>query len=143
MAGAGGNGRNGRAGAGGVVLHGDRVLLLYKRLNGEWRLPKGRLNAGEDLLAAALREVSEETGFAQLAAVAPLGTRRVEYTVNGQRSGRDLTFFAMRLDGFTRCPRDRRDAKRFAVCWMTVSQALEALTFDDERQWLRQALDLA
>ena len=41
--------------AGGVVLAGEAVLVLVKRLNGEVRLPKGRIDAGEDHAAAALR----------------------------------------------------------------------------------------
>jgi len=132
-----------RPGAGGVVIRGDRVLLIFKRLNGEWRLPKGRINPGETPLVAALREVSEETGFADLAPVAELGTRRAEYRLDGQLVRRDLTYFLLALASFARCPRDRRDARRFAVRWLPIEQALTALTFDDERQWLRQAVDLA
>ena len=143
MAGAERNERNGRPGAGGVVLHGDRVLLLYKRLNGEWRLPKGRLDNGEDTLAAAVREVTEETGFTQLEVVRLLGTRRIEYVAGGALTSRELTFYRMRLAGFDRGPRDKRDARRFAVRWLAVDEALATLTFDDERKWLRQALDRA
>jgi len=47
--------------AGGLVWNGDgRLLMIYRR--GKWDLPKGKLDPGEDLESAALREVSEETG---------------------------------------------------------------------------------
>ena len=48
--------------AGGVVLFGNAVLLLRK-FNGDWVLPKGKVEEGENRQEAALREVLEETGL--------------------------------------------------------------------------------
>ncbi len=45
--------------AGGVVFYKNRILLLKKR-NGFWVLPKGHIEAGETKREAALREVKEE-----------------------------------------------------------------------------------
>lgn len=47
--------------SGGVVIFGNAILLL-KKYNGDWVLPKGRLEKGENIKNAALREVLEETG---------------------------------------------------------------------------------
>lgn len=47
--------------SGGVVIFGNAILLL-KKYNGDWVLPKGRLEKGESIKGAALREVQEETG---------------------------------------------------------------------------------
>ena len=47
--------------AGGVVFHGRRVLIL-KKMNGDWVLPKGKVEPKESPEHAAAREVSEETG---------------------------------------------------------------------------------
>jgi 8-oxo-dGTP pyrophosphatase MutT (NUDIX family) len=47
----------------GVVLHDGRVLLLLNE-RGEWDLPGGRPDAGEDHRAALTREVREEAGLA-------------------------------------------------------------------------------
>ncbi len=48
--------------AGGVVIFGNAVMLL-KKFNGDWVLPKGRVEAGESYAQAALREVYEESGI--------------------------------------------------------------------------------
>ncbi len=47
--------------AGGVVVYRNRILLL-RRFNNDWVLPKGRKERGEELVDTALREVLEETG---------------------------------------------------------------------------------
>ena len=44
--------------AGGVVLFGNAILLLRK-FNGDWVLPKGKVEEGENRQEAALREVLE------------------------------------------------------------------------------------
>jgi 8-oxo-dGTP diphosphatase len=46
----------------GVVIHRRRVLLLLNE-RGEWDLPGGRPDPGEDHRAALKREVREETGL--------------------------------------------------------------------------------
>ena len=52
--------------AGGIVTAPDGTMLLILR-NGRWDLAKGKVEAGETLLQAALREVEEETGIAPAA----------------------------------------------------------------------------
>jgi len=47
----------------GVLIRDGRVLLLLNR-RGEWDLPGGRPEPGEDHRAALAREVREETGLA-------------------------------------------------------------------------------
>jgi len=46
--------------AGGVVFFNNSILLL-KKINGDWVLPKGRMESGETLEETALREVKEES----------------------------------------------------------------------------------
>jgi 8-oxo-dGTP pyrophosphatase MutT (NUDIX family) len=48
--------------AGGVVRRDGLIAVVHRPRHDDWSLPKGKLEAGEDDAAAAVREVREETG---------------------------------------------------------------------------------
>ncbi len=53
-------------GVGGVVVHRNRVLLIRRGsepLKGEWTIPGGMLELGEELAEGVKREIKEETGL--------------------------------------------------------------------------------
>lgn len=68
--------------AGGAVSDADGRLLAIHRL-GRWDLPKGKLEAGEELQAAAVREVREECGLQRLRLVRELCTTWHTYERHG------------------------------------------------------------
>ena len=47
--------------AGGIVKRGGKLLFIFR--NGKWDLPKGKIDKGESIENAALREVEEECGI--------------------------------------------------------------------------------
>lgn len=44
--------------------NGKEYLLIYRDYRADWTFPKGKLDPGEHIVAAAVREVREETGYA-------------------------------------------------------------------------------
>ncbi len=64
--------------AGGIVRNeNEELLMIFRR--GKWDLPKGKLDAGEDLATCALREVQEETGLQNLELKDFIGSTRHTY----------------------------------------------------------------
>ena len=62
--------------AGGVVVHAHtgKILLVNRQgMETTWSLPKGHVDEGEDVLAAAEREIYEESGVKELIFVKKLG----------------------------------------------------------------------
>ena len=64
--------------AGGIVVRGDKALIVYQPGTDSWGFPKGHLEGAETRLQAASREVLEETGIHDLDMREELGayTRR-------------------------------------------------------------------
>ena len=83
--------------AGGVVTNKEgKVLFIYR--NEKWDLPKGKIDKGETIEAAALREVMEETGVKGLEIENFL---RVTYHIfkrNGKNKLKEVHWFAMKTD---------------------------------------------
>lgn len=50
--------------AGGLIKKGDKYLFIYRL--GKWDLPKGKLDKGEGIREAAIRECEEECGIDEL-----------------------------------------------------------------------------
>jgi len=130
------------ASAGGVVVWGDQVLLVRKKLMPEIRLPKGHIEPGESRAAAALREVAEETGYTRLRIIADLGRLENSFRKpDGVFVTRDESFFLMELEDEARSPQPPADEARFEVMWVALEDADELLTFEAEREFLRRARD--
>lgn len=71
-----------------IVTDGERLLLGHATRSPRWDIPKGVAEAGESLVAAAIRELSEETGLvASEADLRPLGT-------HAYLRGKELALFA-------------------------------------------------
>ena len=138
--------------AGGVVVHDGRVLVL-RRLSppsvpptggeegGEVRLPKGHIEPGESVQAAALRETREESGYAELVLQADLCTQVVEFDYRGRHVVRTERYFLMTLADGPNLSIGGED--QFEPAWLTWDEALAELTFEAEREWVRRARRMA
>ena len=128
--------------AGGVVVRDGKMLLLDRPARGEVRLPKGHVEPGESLSQAAVREVREEAGYADLDIVAELGTVVNHFVVPEQ--GRDVvreeTFFLMRLHSEAGFVRDDHDAGQFNAVWVALDEAPTRLTYESEKEFARRAI---
>jgi len=69
--------------AGGLVKNKAKELLFIFR-NGKWDLPKGKIEKGEGIKVAAIREVTEECGIAGLTIVRPLVNTMHLYKLKGK-----------------------------------------------------------
>jgi len=124
--------------AGGVVVREGRVLVLRRPGRDEVRLPKGHVEASESARDAALREVVEESGYADLEIVADLGHQVVEFDYRGRHVVRDERYFLMTVTTARQVTRETKELQ-FIPDWVGWEETLSALTFEAEREWVRRA----
>ena len=84
--------------AGGIVQNEKKELLFIHRL-GKWDLPKGKIEPKEAPDAAALREVTEETGVSQLTLKKKIGETYHTYNSFGKHFLKITHWYYMTASG--------------------------------------------
>lgn len=100
-----------------VVRRGHRFLLTQERKYGStWSIPGGRVEPGESLVAAAIREVHEETGV-------PIridGILRIEHVPSPAGVRMRVLFTGTSIDDTE--PKSIADEESLGAAWMTLEQ---------------------
>ena len=134
----------------------DVCLIARRRDDGElvWGLPKGHLEPGEGIEAAAVREIREETGLAgrllrKLGAitywfVAPASQGSARTAPPARADGPSIRYFktvhfflVLYQEGRT----DDHDDEVEEARWVPLSNAVEHVSYDNERRILRKAAE--
>jgi 8-oxo-dGTP pyrophosphatase MutT (NUDIX family) len=84
--------------AGGVVSNDHSEVLFIYRLE-KWDLPKGKVEPGEELELAAIREVEEECSIDKLELQRHLITTYHTYTLKGEQVLKSTDWYVMRHNG--------------------------------------------
>jgi 8-oxo-dGTP pyrophosphatase MutT (NUDIX family) len=144
----------------------SRVCLIHCNAKDEWLLAKGRRNCSESRHEAALREVREETGYSCHLHPVTMSTRAPSIDETGlledqPRLSSNLTepfmltirkldeksnvkiiwWYIAALDKGSAADRSNEDAE-FEAEFFFLDEALERLTFENDRQVLRRAVDI-
>jgi 8-oxo-dGTP pyrophosphatase MutT (NUDIX family) len=126
--------------AGGVVYRveaGQPLVLLIRDPYCNWGFPKGHLERGEAAADAALREVTEETGLADLALEASLDSIDWHFRFRGRLVHKVCHFFLMRTTAVETSP---QAAEGITACrWATFEEAEALIAYANAREVLRQA----
>jgi ADP-ribose pyrophosphatase YjhB (NUDIX family) len=120
--------------AGGIVFRrlGDKIEYLLigpaKERPGEWLLPKGHVENGEDCRATAVREVKEETGvFARV--LAPMEISEIQLT----KKKILVQYYLMEMIAQEASPERRR------LEWVTFDEAIQRISHESNRILLQEA----
>jgi 8-oxo-dGTP pyrophosphatase MutT (NUDIX family) len=122
--------------AGGLLFRDGLVVLVHRPRYDDWSFPKGKLEAGEDDAAAALREVEEETGHgAEIEQ--DLGTVQYTVTREGRPRPKIVRYYLMRPQKRRATP--VREVDR--VEWLDPAQAAQRLSYERDREVLQRAVE--
>lgn len=104
------------------------VLLVHRPRYRDWSIPKGKLDPGESFLAAAVREVEEETGY-RVRLTRPMPS--VNYRVGGRP--KKVRYWAARVRAQTAPgPVNPREIDR--VEWVPIRGAIKKVSRSSDRE---------
>jgi len=106
--------------AGGLVAHSNGSYLFIYR-NDKWDLPKGKVEKREVIIDAAVREVMEETGVADLVVKKPMPTTYHVYNANGKYKLKKTYWFLMKTNSNAPLTPQREENIQSAV-WKNTSE---------------------
>lgn len=125
--------------AGGVVVFGNAILLLRK-YNGDWVLPKGRVEKDEKLQEAALREVKEETGVDAILD-RYLGEIHYTYKENWDETNRihkTVHWYMMKSKNMDTIP--QKEEGFVEAKYVHMDKAVDLAKYHDEREIIKVAV---
>jgi len=105
--------------AGGLVFNKDKELLAIFR-RGHWDLPKGKIEKGESLEEAAVREVQEETGIQNVKLKEKIGTTYHTYSTKKHKRVLKVShWYKMKTKDLDVTPQIEEDIEK--VEWVDLS----------------------
>jgi len=128
--------------AGGIVLNSEGRVAVVSQRGVSWSLPKGHIEEGEDPLAAALREIYEETGLSDLELVRKLGSYdRYRLGADGREEAAELKTIHMFL--FTTPETDLApvDEDNPEARWVRKEEVAGLLTHPKDRAFFQAFLE--
>ncbi len=117
-----------------VTRRGKQVLLVHRPRYDDWSFPKGKLDPGEHVTAAAVREVAEETGL-DIRLGPPLPGQRY---AAGNRM-KTVAYWVGRAIGDDDVSGYVPNHEIDEVAWMSYDDALDLLTYPYDRETLRES----
>ena len=120
-----------------VVRKGPEVLLVHRPKYDDWSFPKGKLDPGEHVTTAAVREVAEETGL-DVRLGPPLSTQAYQVR-NGWVRPKLVHYWVARVVHDDDVSTYRPNAEIDAVAWVPLDKAAEMLTYERDRETLAEA----
>ncbi len=124
--------------AGGVVIFGNAILLLRK-YNGDWVLPKGKVKEKELNHKAAIREVHEESG-SRAEIMAYLGTINYSYKIFYQKEviNKTVYWYLMKAKNMECVPLKKEGF--IEARFVHMDRAVALAKYDDERNIITRAI---
>ncbi|HEV2861933.1 MAG TPA: NUDIX domain-containing protein [Pyrinomonadaceae bacterium] len=130
--------------AGGIILNRDGRVAVVSQGGVSWSLPKGHIEEGEDALAAARREIYEETGLRSVELVRDLGSyQRFRLGADGREDPVELKTIHMFLFTTAEAELTPQDANNPEARWVEKDEVADLLTHEKDREFFLSFLRTA
>lgn len=123
--------------AGGVVVNGGEVAVVFQEKTETWALPKGHIEGGESEEESARREIEEETGITDLKFVKKLGS----YTRGTRKDSgvkKNITFLHFTTEQKKLEPQDPENP---VAKWVDIDEVADVLSYKEDRRFFLSVKD--
>lgn len=115
------------------------VAIIHRRRYKDWTFPKGKVDKGETLAEAAVREVKEETGL-RIKLGVPLET--VSYPLDKDKT-KVVHYWSARVsEKVLSKAKFKPDEEVAEVVWIKAEDAFSKLSYQHDRDLLQELIDL-
>lgn len=126
--------------SGGVVVFGNAILML-KKYNGDWVLPKGKVETQEDYEQTAIREVLEEAGV-KVEVLQYLG--KIHYTYKNSWEDNDkisktVHWFLMQSRSINCTP--QKEEGFIEAKFIHINRVVDLAKYTDEKDIIKKAIE--
>mgnify|MGYP000881428664 FL=1 len=116
-------------------------MFFVKNATGRWTFPKGKQQAEESLIEAAIREIQEETGLSGLRYIAPVGSTVFRFRREGAMIRKTVHFFLFEA------PSDAQEKmtgqeEMWEAAWIPLEQVFDTSSYRNLDRLLARALRL-
>lgn len=117
-----------------IIVKDNKVLLVYEKNRNFWGFPKGHVEAGENEIETALREVNEEVGLD-----VEIDTNKryvLNYIIRDEIDKTTVLYLAK--------PKSEKitlqEGEIENVKWCSFEEAIDTLTFDNWKEMFRKVI---
>ena len=133
--------------AGGILLNKENKIFLIRKISqNEWTLPKGTVEESEDILKAAIREVKEETGYADIRPREEKPFDETNYIMTHPKTeekiDKTVYFFIFDLLSKKHAPTLQMETEKLEGEWFDIEGAINIAKFDGVKSVLKKAKNL-
>lgn len=115
-------------------------MFFVKNATGRWTFPKGKQQAPETLVEAAIREIQEETGLTGLRYIAPIGSTMFRFRQEGMLIRKTVHYFLFEAPPDAKEQMTGLEGGMWEAAWVPLERVFDVSSYRNLDRLLARAL---